>query len=193
MTAEEEAINGLQARDPGARRQAADRLGAIGGSQAVGPLLQALRDEDWGVRALAEHSLWRIWCRSGDSAADALLQEGIQAMERKAWAEAVAKFTQVVERVPEFAEGYNKRATTYYLMGAYAQAIADCGATLARNPDHFGALSGQGLCHLALGELRKARDYFRRALAVNPNMPGVQQNLAAVERSIHAAGNGGDE
>lgn len=193
MTPEQDAIKQLQERDPNARRQAADRLGAIGGAQAVEPLVQALTDEDWGVRTIAEHSLWQIWSRSGDGAADALLQEGIQALGRKAWAEAVAKFTQVIERTPEFAEGYNKRATTYYLMGKYVRAIADCEATIGRNPYHFGAFSGAGLCYLALGQLRTARDLFRRALAVNPNMPGVEQNLAAVERALHAGGNGSDE
>jgi tetratricopeptide (TPR) repeat protein len=154
-------------------------------------LVRALRDEDWGVRTIVEHSLWQIWCRSGDAGVDALLQEGIQALERGALGEAVAMFTQVIEQAPEFAEGYNKRATVYYLMGEYAQSIADCEATVARNPYHFGALSGEGLCCLALGQLRKAQDLFRKALAVNPNMPEVERNLAGTERSVLAGGNGG--
>jgi len=43
----------------------------------------------------------------------------------------------------------------------YSGAIADCRETLARNPNHFGALSGQGLCHLGLGQFREAADLFR--------------------------------
>ncbi len=191
MTTEEDAIKQLQGGEMVARRQAADLLGVIGEEGAVEALVQALRDEDWGVRTIAEHSLWQIWCRSGDAAVDALLQQGIQALEREAWAEAVATFTQVIERAPEFAEGYNKRATAYYLMGEYAQSITDCEATVARNPHHFGALSGEGLCCLALGQLKRAQESFRKALAVNPNMPGVEQNLAATERSLQAGGNGG--
>ena len=189
---EEDAITRLHTGDEVARRQAADLLGAIGGAQAVEPLVAALQDEDWGVRTIAEHSLWQVWCRSGDASVDALLQEGIHAMERKALTDAVATFTHVIERVPDFAEGYNKRATAYYLMGEYAQAIADCEATVSRNPYHFGALSGEGLCYLALGRLHKAGDAFRNALAVNPNMPEVAHNLAAVERSLRGDGNGSD-
>lgn len=188
---EEDAIKQLQEGEMEARRQAADLLGAIGAASAVEALVRALRDEDWGVRTIAEHSLWQIWCRSGDPAVDTMLQDGIRALEREAWAEAVATFTQVIERAPEFAEGYNKRATAYYLMGEYARSITDCEATVARNPYHFGALSGEGLCCLALGQLQKARELFRRALAVNPNMPGVEQNLTATERSLHGKGNGG--
>jgi Flp pilus assembly protein TadD len=187
---EEDAVKHLRDGEDMKRRQAADLLGAIGGAQAVEPLVKALQDEDWGVRTIAEHSLWQIWCRSGDAAVDTLLQQGIQAVERGAWAEAVAAFTKVIERAPAFAEGYNKRATTYYLMGEYAQAIADCEATVARNPHHFGALSGEGLCYLALGRLHQAQEAFRKALAVNPNMPEVGQNLAAIERSLRRDGNG---
>ncbi len=189
---EEDAIKRLQDGDEVTRRQAADLLGAVGGAQAVEPLVAALQDEDWGVRTIAEHSLWQVWCRSGDASVDALLQEGIQAMERKAWTDAVATFTRVIERAPGLAEGYNKRATAYYLMGEYAQAIADCQATVSRNPYHFGALSGEGLCYLALGRLHKARDAFRNALAINPNMPEVAENLTAVERSLRGGGNGSD-
>ncbi len=193
MTSEQQAIQQLREGDGTVRRQAADRLGEIGGAQCIEPLVQALRDEDWGVRTIAEHSLWSVWCRSGDAEVDGILQEGIRCLGRKAWEEAVAAFTRVIERAPDFAEAYNKRATTYYMMGKYPQAITDCEATVARNPYHFGALSGEGLCYLALGRLHKARDAFRRALAVNPNMPGVMENLAAVERSLRGAGNGSEE
>jgi tetratricopeptide (TPR) repeat protein len=187
---EEEALRLLRSGGAMERRQAADLLGQIGRSQAVEPLIHALRDEDWGVRVIAEQALWLIWCRSGDAGADALLREGMQAVEEKMWDVALAKFTQVIERAPDFAEGYNKRATTYYLMGEYEKSIADCEATIARNPVHFGALSGEGLCHLALGRFQKAREYFLRALEVNPNMPGVQQNLAALDRALRSRGNG---
>lgn len=189
---EEDAIKRLQERDMTVRRQAADHLGTIGGARAVEPLVRALKDEDWGVRTIAENSLWQIWCRSGDPAVDSLLHEGIQALERETWAKAVAKFTEVIERAPEFAEGYNKRATAYYLMGKYEESITDCEVTIARNPYHFGALSGAGLCYLALRKLHKAQEFFQRALAVNPNMPAVEQNLDAVKRSLHAGGNGSD-
>lgn len=189
---EEDAIKRLQERDMTVRRQAADHLGTVGGARSVEPLVRALQDEDWGVRTIAENSLWQIWCRSGDLAVDSLLREGIEALEREAWAEAVAKFTEVIERAPEFAEGYNKRATAYYLMGKYEESITDCEVTIARNPYHFGALSGEGLCYLALRKLRKAQEFFRRALAVNPNMPAIEQNLDGVERSLHAGGNGSD-
>ena len=78
---------------------------------------------------------------------------------------------------PEFAEGWNKRATVRYMAKDYEGSIADCRETLTRNPNHFGALSGQGLCHLALGQHSEDADLFRRTLAVHPHLDSALENL----------------
>jgi len=59
----------------------------------------------------------------------------------------------------------------------YEASIADCRETLARNPTHFGALSGQGLCHLMLGQFREAAELFRRTLAAHPHLGSARDNL----------------
>lgn len=140
--------------------------------------LAALASEDPAVVAQAEATLWRIWCSAGDPALDALMVEGGAALEQNRLEDAERTFTRLIERAPEFAEGWNKRATTRYLAQDYAGAIADCEETLARNPNHFGALSGQGLCHLARGEHREAAALFRRTLAVHPRLVSARRNLA---------------
>jgi Flp pilus assembly protein TadD len=81
--------------------------------------------------------------------------------------------------LPDFAEGWNKRATVRYLARNFDGSVQDCRQTLARKPQHFGALSGQGLCHLALGQPREAARMFRRALEVHPHLASVRQNLQA--------------
>jgi tetratricopeptide (TPR) repeat protein len=118
-----------------------------------------------------------MWTRSGIAEVDALLFEGGQAMERRDFDEAERIFTRIVARAPDFAEGWNKRATVRYLAENYDGAIADCEATLARKPHHFGALSGQGLCHVALGQHREAAALFRRTLAVHPHLDAARRNL----------------
>ncbi len=140
--------------------------------------LAALRGNEPALAARAEATLWQIWCRSGIHEVDALLRRGIEAMERREWADAEALFTRIIERAPDFAEGWNKRATVRYLRGNYGGAIADCEETLARNAHHFGALSGQGLCHVALGQYREAAAVFRRALDVHPHLTAARHNLA---------------
>ena len=141
--------------------------------------LAALRGDDPVLAGRAEAVLWEIWCRSGLPDVDRVLQQGIDAMERRELEEAIACFTRIIERAPAFAEGWNKRATARYVAEDYAGAVADCEETLARKPHHFGALSGQGLCHMALGEFREAAALFRRALAVHPHLTSANHNLAA--------------
>jgi tetratricopeptide (TPR) repeat protein len=141
--------------------------------------LEALRGDDPGRVARAEAALWTMWCRSGRADLDAGLAEAIAAMERRDFAGAEQRLTGLIERAPDWAEAWNKRATVRYLAEDYAGAIADCRQTLARKPHHFGALSGQGLCHMALGQHREAAAMFRRTLDVHPSLRAVRQNLRA--------------
>ncbi len=141
--------------------------------------LAVLRGDDPARAARAAAALWQLWHQSGQPPLDALLLQGIEAMQQGRLEEADGRFTRLIEAAPDFAEGWNKRATVRYMAKDYAGSIADCRETLARNPNHFGALSGQGLCHLALGEYREAAELFRRTLAVHPHLESGRTNLRA--------------
>ena len=140
--------------------------------------LKALLGEDATAAARAEAALWEMWHRSGSREIDALMREGIAAMERRDLTGAEAIFTRMIAQAAAFAEGWNKRATVRYIAKNYEGSIADCEETLARNRHHFGALSGAGLCYMALGRHREAAAMFRRALAVHPRLGGARHNLA---------------
>ncbi len=165
---------------PEERRAAAERLGEVGDDGAQPALLQALRDADPGVRGRAHGALWAIWHRSGDPAIDALLQQGIALMQAGRLPESVAVFSDVITRAPGFAEGWNKRATAYYLMGELDRSLADCEEVVRRNPVHFGALSGFGLIYLQKEDLPRAAEYFEKALAVDPNLAQVEAVLEQI-------------
>lgn len=138
-----------------------------------------LTGDDPARAARAAAALWDMWSRSGNAEVDRLFAEGVAAMEARDFARAENVFAQIVEITPDFAEGWNKRATVRYLLEDYAGAIADCEETVRRKPRHFGALSGQGLCHVALGQMREAAELFRRCLEVYPHLTAARQNLAA--------------
>ena len=156
------------------RREAAGRLGDVGTMGDLPLLVRALRDADGVVRALAERSMWQVWNQSGDEEVDRLFELGVEQMSSRAGEAAVETFTKIIERRPEFAEGWNKRATVYYLMGEYTKSLADCDEVMKRNPYHFGALSGYGMIHTQLGNPERALEYFEKALAINPNLDGVR-------------------
>lgn len=143
--------------------------------------LAALKGEDPELAATGEAMLWRSWCRSGNAEVDDIFRAGVEAMQQEKHAQAEELFSRVIELKNDFAEGWNKRATVRYLRRNFAGSIADCQQTLARNPNHFGAASGQGLCHLSLNEPREAAICFRRALEIHPHLVAVRHNLALAE------------
>ena len=147
-------------------------------------LLKHLRDADGIVRGFAEQGLWRLWSRSGEPAIDRLMAAGAELMQSGRHDEAIAAFSEVIRRKPAFAEGWNKRATVYFLAGDYPRSLADCHEVMKRNPFHFGALSGYGQIYVQLEQYDKALDYWRRALKVNPNMPGVESNIREIEELL---------
>ena len=174
----EQALVALDSPDAAARREAVAQLGLSGTMTDAGVLLEHLRDEDADVRTLAERAVWQVWGRSGDPEVDDLLKRGIHHMEEGQMGQAVVAFTRVIDLRPDFAEGWNKRATVYYLIGDYDQSRKDCDEVIKRNPSHFGALSGYGLIYVQLGELPRALEYFERALGINPNLEVVEQSIA---------------
>lgn len=146
--------------------------------------LKALIGPDDAAAARAEAELWAMWHRSGNPEIDALLREGIQLMERRDLAGAEDVFARMIARAPEFAEGWNKRATVYYLAGEYQRSIDDCDQVLKRNPGHFGALSGLGQIYFRLERYDESLTWFRKALEVNPNMLGVEFNIKGIEQML---------
>ena len=184
----EQALVALSAADVETRRAAVLELGKVGKMSDADALLAALRDEDELVRRLAESAVWGVWMRSGDARVDALLASGIRHMEDGQMGAAIDDFTRAIEIQPQFAENWNKRATAYYLMGDLEQSLHDCDEVIRRNPSHFGALSGYGLIYVQRGELERALEYFERALAINPNLEGVQQSIELIEYRLGQEG-----
>lgn len=131
-----------------------------------------------------EAEIWDIWLRSGNKEVDKLMVMGISGMNNADYDGALDAFTQIVRLAPDFAEGWNKRATIFYLMGRYEDSIKDIGRVLALEPRHFGALSGLGLCNARLNKDTEALSAFQRAAAVDPNMPGVKEKIEELKKRL---------
>ena len=178
----DQALHSLTSKEPRARREATRALAKNGRMTDVAALVKVLRDEDEEIRALAETAIWAIWERSDDKEIDALYAKGIALMKLGAAGEAIKVFSSIISKKPEFAEGWNKRATIYYSIGEYDKSLRDCDEVIKRNPLHFGALSGYGMIYVERKQFERALDYFKRALAINPNMPGVAQSIELLEQ-----------
>jgi tetratricopeptide (TPR) repeat protein len=175
-----DAVAALAASDVEARRVGARALLESGTMADAPALLRALRDPDGQVRRLAEAALWAVWSRSGDDAIDYILEIGVAQMREGQVQASVETFSEIIGRRPDFAEGWNKRATAYYMLGDWRRSAADCDEVLRRNPQHFGALSGYGMIWLQLDEPTRALERFEQAIAVNPNLESVQSTIDAL-------------
>jgi tetratricopeptide (TPR) repeat protein len=129
-----------------------------------------------------EAQIWMIWMDAKDGATDTLMQLGLAAMQAGNLAGALELFDAVTVQKPDFAEGWNKRATVLYMLGAYERSAEDVAKVLALEPRHFGALAGLGLIDMELDKPDEAIDAFERALKVHPQLPGVKQRLEILRR-----------
>ena len=128
--------------------------------------------QDWQK---IEEEITRIWLQSGSPAMDFLLARGNEALEAEDFPTAVEHFSALIDHAPDFAEGWNGRATAYYLMGEYGLSIADVEHVLALNPRHYGAMAGFAFMLESMDRPEAALGVLRAVQALNPNRPDVNE------------------
>lgn len=180
----EQALAALEDSATERRAEAVVWIANHGGMPDAALLLERLRDDSPFVRGYAEQGLWLLWSRSGDAAIDQLVARGTEQMHAGRYPDAIATFSEVIRRRPDFAEGWNRRATAHFMAGDHRSSLADCDEVMKRNAQHFGALAGYGQIHLALENYQQAIEWFQRALEVNPNMVGVEIYLEAAKARL---------
>jgi tetratricopeptide (TPR) repeat protein len=129
-----------------------------------------------------EAQIWLIWMDAKDGPTDTLMQLGLAAMQSGNLPGALELFDAVTVQKPDFAEGWNKRATVLYMLGAYDRSAEDVAKVLALEPRHFGALAGLGLIDMERDRPDAAMESFEKALKLNPQMPGVKQRLEVLQK-----------
>jgi tetratricopeptide (TPR) repeat protein len=144
--------------------------------------LKSTQSPGW-ARAI-EDEIAHIWGESGDPATQQQMEKGLTAMAEDEDEAALKAFDAVVAHAPDFAEGWNKRATVEYLLGDYAASMADIAHVLQLEPRHFGALSGLGQVELALGDRAAALQAYSAALAIDPHLQDVADMVAELKKEL---------
>ncbi len=153
------------------------------------PLFERIKQtNDLQDAAEIESSIWQIWVDAGNTELNRLMQAGIEAMASNQLDLAIELFTVVIQESPSFAEGWNKRATAFYLNGEMAQSVGDIERTLALEPRHFGAVSGLGLIFLSRGDKVGALNAFERVLEINPNAAGARAHVRLLKEALKGQG-----
>jgi tetratricopeptide (TPR) repeat protein len=131
---------------------------------------------------LVEALIWQAWSASADDEVNALMIRGMHALSDGDARQALTVFDAMVQRSPNFAEGWNKRATVYFLIGDFESSVSDIERTLQLEPRHFGALSGLGQIYLALDRDEAALKAFEAALAIDPHLAGVKAAVESIKK-----------
>ena len=129
--------------------------------------------------------IWQIWSEHSDN--DRLserLKIGIAQMEAGRLRQAEQIFTTIIDADPAFAEAWNKRATVYFLMGAYDRSKRDIAQTILREPRHFGALSGLGLVETHLGNYEAALNAYEQAISLHPYLENYEEITTALKKLV---------
>jgi tetratricopeptide (TPR) repeat protein len=134
-----------------------------------------------------EQRIWRLWLEADDAGLNRLMQQGIVAMSDQRYATALQTFDRMVAQAPEFAEGWNKRATVHFLMGNWQASVRDIQQTLALEPRHFGALFGLGMIYDALEQPEAALRSFEATLALNPHSDSTRQRIEQLRQQLRGS------
>lgn len=159
---------------------------AVGASHAgeaeLEKLFERLQAEELPEWEEVEQAIWGEWSQSGSASMDLLLERGREAMQDGDLVQAIEHLTALTDHAPEFAEGWNARATAYFQADHYSLSIADIQRTLALNPRHFGALQGLGRILAELQQPKEALRAFEAAFAIHPHRPGLKEQIERLRK-----------
>ena len=145
---------------------------------------QLLNEVDSESSVGIEGQIWQHWLDAPDTNSANLLSQVNTALRVRRLEIALQLSTQLVDSYPEFAEGWNKRATIHYLLGNNAQSVADIRETVRLEPRHFGAISGLGMIFLRESNFPAALQAFEQVLKISPASIGAKRSIEQVRREI---------
>ncbi|WP_444464309.1 tetratricopeptide repeat protein [Rhodobacter capsulatus] len=161
-------------------------LGFSAGAETAGLERQfaELADPSYPGWEVAESDIRRAWSRSGSAAMDLLLKRGEEALDAGDLPAAIAHLTALTDHAPDFPEGWNARASAYYMAGQLGPAMADIAQVLRLEPRHWGALAGLGMILADMGDKARALSAFRASFALNPHQQDVKDSITRLEKEL---------
>ena len=132
-----------------------------------------------------EMKIWNIWStHPTQEKLTKSLAKGSDLISEGRLETAYTIFSTIIDAVPDWAEGWNKRATVLYLMGRYQDSLNDIDEVLKRESRHFGALSGQGLVQIKLGNYKKAIKSYQAAQKIYPSIRAAKVMIPQLKKLI---------
>ena len=156
----------------------------FGENDRLDELFTEMQSEAGEGAASAEREALRIFRQSGSAAMDLLLARGYAAIEAEDFRMAVWHFSALIDHAPEFAEAHSGRASAFFALGKYGEAMADIETALVLNPRNFDALGGMGVIQEQLGRPENALKAYKAAQALNPHSAEIIEAVKRVEDEL---------
>ncbi|WP_240473539.1 tetratricopeptide repeat protein [Thioclava indica] len=147
------------------------------------PYFKELADPNEQGWARAEADIRRAWSRSGSPSMDLLLKRGETALDEGDTDAAIEHFTALTDHAPDFAEGWNGRATAYFMAGLYGPAARDIAHVLKLEPRHWAALAGLGAMLEEMDDAPRALEAYQASFALNPHQQDVKDAIARLQKT----------
>lgn len=156
----------------------------------LSPLFVRLMKKDLAAAEAREieAQIWSLWQPSGSQTTDLLLARADGLLREEDTDSAISVLDEVVSLAPDYAEGWNKRATAHFLQDDYKTALNDVERTLRLEPRHFGAWSGLGTILLTMGEDARALRAYDHALQINPHLEDIAREAKRLELIVRGRG-----
>ncbi len=146
-------------------------------AERLDQLFDRLADAEARDWESVQNEINALWNESGSPSMDLLARRADKAMAEQDYTTALVHLDDLTRLAPNFAEGWNKRATVYFLQENYGRSLEDIARTLRLEPRHFGALSGLGIILDRLGDSEGALEAYRRVQRIHPNLEGTNEGI----------------
>lgn len=135
------------------------------------------------LAAVIARKIQTVWLESGSDTVDVLMIRAATALQADDYGLSLDLLDVVVTLAPDFAEGWNRRATVFYMQEKFGRSLTDIERTLALEPRHWGALSGLGIIQRRLGQDDAALTTFQRALKIHPGLGNAKEAVETLQKA----------
>lgn len=145
------------------------------GDVALNQLFAQLRmaPDPAAARTISDQ-IWRVWTTPSEPALASRMQQVFEMRATGDMAGTISLLDALVDDYPNYAEGWNQRATLKFMTGDLEASLADCARVLALEPRHFGALAGRAMIYLQLDQRSLALKDISAALNIHPFLTEAQ-------------------
>jgi len=174
---------------PDRLEQQADPEAVAGRAEILADLYDRLhKAQDAESAAPIARTIEELWLQSGSDTVDVLMSRAIILVQDNNFDQAIEILDSVTSIAPEYSEGWNQRATVYFLKREYDRSLNDLRQVLALDPRHFKAINGLALILQELGDKSAALKAYRKALQVHPHLGGANRAIEELEREVEGQG-----